>query len=625
MSSYRRMRRHARQARRAGMQPMMIINPGDQLPDLAIVIIGRWAWRHRTAFVPFAITVAVCAAAACAHPHHARYWLPVAGLTLLAVILLGIPHRMLRARPAGQAAARALARMWAACGIDRGIERAYAAAVAAVAGGWLSAAIAAGPATKPLPLVAELGTVVLGIPWWFHRRRRAKARIERTIAAWPEVADNAGLPGTEILSVVVDAWGWTARVLLRRGITAAQVISRIPALESGLKLRPGSLRIFADGKRADRFVMRVIETDPHAEPAAWPGQWVTTVARPMDIGLSEDGRPVRLVLLRRNALIGGIMGSGKSGILNVIIANLAACRDVILWGVDMKGGMELAPWAACFDRLAVTPDQAIELFRAAVEKLNERAARMAAAGKRVWEPTPDDPAIIIVVDEWAELPAEAREYADSIARRGRAVAENLIAATQRPTQEAMGKGTAVRSQMDIRICLRVREPRDADLILGQGMVNSGWHAHKLTKPGEFLISDPEHGIPERNRAYLLTDSQRDHHVSGCTPMRPRPAPSQPDAPYPDAPTVHEPPQAAPDGPPEGDEHPRPETALWDALVDASPEGISVAELEAKCGMGRSWVYRRLQAHATAGRAVQVRRGYWRAARSHDSPAGGDAQ
>ena len=48
----------------------------------------------------------------------------------------------------------------------------------------------------------------------------------------------------------------------------------------------------------------------------------------MDIGLSEDGRPVRVLLLRRNVLIGGIMGSGKSGILNVIIANLAGCRDV---------------------------------------------------------------------------------------------------------------------------------------------------------------------------------------------------------------------------------------------------------------------------------------------------------
>ncbi len=83
--------------------------------------------------------------------------------------------------------------------------------------------------------------------------------------------------------------------------------------------------------------------------------------------------------------------------------------------------------------------------------------------------------------------------------------------------------------------LALREPRDADLILGQGMVNSGWHAHQLTQPGD----------------YLLTDAQRDHHVT---------------------------------------------------------EGIAVAALEAICGMGSSWVYRRLHAHATAGRAVQVRRG-----------------
>ena len=174
----------------------------------------------------------------------------------------------------------------------------------------------------------------------------------------------------------------------------------------------------------------------------------------------------------------------------------------------------------------------------------------------------------------------------------------------------MGKGTAIRSQMDIRICLRVREPRDADLILGQGSVNTGWHAHKLTKPGEFLISSPEHAMPERNRAYLLTDARRDHHAAHCATERPQMAASHPDTP----PTAPEPPQTAPDGPPHGDGHPRPETALWDALVDACPDGVSVAELEAACGMGRRWVYYRLQAHATAGRAIQVRRGHWRATR-----------
>src|SRR6185503_15771839 len=100
---------------------------------------------------------------------------------------------------------------------------------------------------------------------------------------------------------------------------------------------------------------------------------------------------------------------------------------------------------------------------------------LTANGRRVWDPTPEHPALVIVVDEYAELADDAPDAAsdtDSIARRGRAVAVTLIAATQRPTQKAMGKG-AVRSQMDVRVSFRVRERKDVDLILGQGMLNAG--------------------------------------------------------------------------------------------------------------------------------------------------------
>jgi S-DNA-T family DNA segregation ATPase FtsK/SpoIIIE len=618
------MRRRARQARRAGMQPMMFINPGDTFPEPAIVVISRWVsrwvWRHRSALVPFGIALAEFSSAAIAHPRHARYWISATAVTAVAAFVLGFPLPVLRRHRAGRRIARVLSWAWDRCGIPRAIERAYMTAVVAVCGGWLAAAIAAGPVVKPLLAVALAATVILGIPWWFHRRRRAKVRVERIISWWPDIADTVGLPESRIASAVVDTWGWTAHVILKRGTTAAHAIAKIPEIESGLGLRPGSVRVFPDVKRAGRFIMRVVENDPHAEPIPWPGQWITSVTKQMDIGVSEDGRPVRVLFLRRNVLIGGIMGSGKSGILNLIIANLAGCRDVILWGIDMKGGMELQPWAECFDRLAFTPEQAKELFRDAVTRLNERAARMAATGQRVWEPTPDDPALIIIVDEYAELPEDAHPFADSVGRRGRAVAVNMIAATQRPTQAAMGS-TAVRSQMDIRICLRVREPRDADLILGQGIrVNSGWHAHTLTRPGEFLISDPEHVMPERNRAYLLTDARRDYHVSQSAPHRPRPASSQPDTPA-APPTAPESPQTAPEPAPH-DHQPRPEVTLWDALVDAGPEGVFIGELEAACGLTRRWVYYRLKEHARAGRAIQVRRGYWRAARPGDSPPAG---
>ena len=117
------------------------------------------------------------------------------------------------------------------------------------------------------------------------------------------------------------------------------------------------------------------------------------------------------------------------------------------------------------------------------------------------------PALVIIIDEYAELADEAPDAmsdTDSIARLGRAVAVTLVAATQRPTQKAMGQG-AVRSQMDTRICFRVRERKDVDLILGQGMLAAGWHAHALNAPGKFLVSAPEHTTPKRARAYLVTD------------------------------------------------------------------------------------------------------------------------
>ena len=151
------------------------------------------------------------------------------------------------------------------------------------------------------------------------------------------------------------------------------------------------------------------------------------------------------------------------------------------------------------------------MFRDAITELDQRAAMMTVQNTRVWEPAPGARALVIVADEYAELPPEAQDYADSLARRGRAVAVNLIAATQRPTQKAMG-GSAARSQMDVRICLRVRERRDTDLILSQGALAGGWHPHVLTQPGAFLISDPEHTVPERARGFLITDDQVAAHA-----------------------------------------------------------------------------------------------------------------
>jgi hypothetical protein len=426
------------------------------------------------------------------------------------------------------------------------------------------------------------------------------------------------------MSALVDVWGWRARVKLARGQTIHDVIARIPAIESALGAHRGAVRVYPTADDlANRCELRVLTIDPHANAITWPGPSVNSITEPIDLGPFEDATPCRVLFLRRHVLFGGATGAGKSGGLNVLMGNLAACEDVVIWAIDLKKGMELGPWAPCIDRLATTPEEATALLADAVKILEARAAYLAERGERVWEPSPDMPALVLVIDEYAELADDAPEairHADSIARRGRAVAVNLIAATQRPTQKAMGQG-AVRSQMDVRISFRVRERKDVDLILGQGMLNAGWHAHTLNAPGKFLVAAAEHDTPKRARAYLITDQA----VAGTAAMyadyRPPLDPISRQAllqdlhpswdvyPERDVPTAY---ASAPVVGDAEDDTDAPEVILWAALMVAPPEGTTVPDLVTETGMSRPWVYLRLREFADRGQVIQVSRGRWRA-------------
>ncbi|MGH3816715.1 MAG: hypothetical protein ACRDRE_02930 [Pseudonocardiaceae bacterium] len=607
--SRRTRRTHRRLHRRDVRGEPLTLLVDDRYPGETRKALVGTIYRYRSELAPLVLGAATGLAAAFLHARLPG-WAPV--VSLLALAGSGPLWWITRLTP----------------GLRR-IERAYAAIVTGAAGLWLAAATALGPGTAPLPALLTIGTLAAAMPWWWHRRRRARVRVERTLDAWPDIAEAVGLNGSRVMSAVVDLWGWRARISLRRGQTAADVIAKVPALESGLGIRPGAVRVEPESARADHCLIRVLDADPHARAIAWSASTSdtesSTVTAPIMLGLFEDACPVAVTLAHRHALVGGVAGAGKSGVLNAILASLTGCPDGVLWGVDLKGGMELGPWAPCLDRLATTPAQAADLLADAVAILDARAVGLADAGQRLWQPSPAEPALVIIIDEYAELSDDAPtavNHADSIARRGRAVAVTLLVATQRPTQKAMGSG-AVRSQMDVRVCLRVRERRDVDLVLGQGMLAAGWHAHTLDAPGKFLISTPEHTTPRRARAYLLTDTDVTTLATRHAPTRPTlddasraaagstPAPSADDQ----QPTVPRPKHSSETlskpGPADGED---PEAALLSALGQAPPGGASVRDLMTATGMRRTWVYDRLQDHATHGRAVQVSRGRWRASR-----------
>jgi hypothetical protein len=606
MSSYRHMRRQARQARRAGMQPMMFINPGDSLPDLVIVVIARWLWRYRSELAPMGVACLLAVLGWYAHVALSHGWWLILAVSGFAAWLLG--------------------NFGAKIGIPTFLERLYVAVTVLACGTWAAASAAVGPLASPLPQALGIGATVLAVPWWANRRRRAKVRVERTIAVWPDIAGAVGLAGSEIMSATVDLWGWRARLRLARGQTIADVIAKIPGIESGFGTHRNAIRVYpTPDDLANRCELRFLDRDPHADAIEWHCPSVTSITEPIDLGPFEDAEECRVLFLRRHAIVAGATGSGKSGGLNELMANLAACGDVVIWAIDLKRGMELKPWAPCIDRLATTPAEAAALLADAVTILYARAEWLAGRGLREWEPSPAMPALVLIIDGYAELAKDVPDATvdtDTIARLGRAPAVTLVAATQRPTQKVMGEGSAVRSQMNIRIAFRVEEQRDVDLILGQGKLKAGWHADKLDAPGKFLVSSPEHATPRRARAYLVTDDDVARtvaqyaasrpaldHVSRGTGPQPGPAEAEPASWY------LTDPHADAGEPGKTTDTPGTATledALWSALCAAPDDGADIAELMRATGMHRSTVYKYLAQLAEQGRAVQAGWGRWRA-------------
>jgi hypothetical protein len=80
---------------------------------------------------------------------------------------------------------------------------------------------------------------------------------------------------------------------------------------------------------------------------------------------------------------------------------------VVLWAIDLKRGAELRPWAPCLGRLATTPAEAAALLAGAVTIVFARAQHLAGHGKRERQPSPARPALVIIINEDAELAGDA--------------------------------------------------------------------------------------------------------------------------------------------------------------------------------------------------------------------------
>ena len=479
-------------------------------------------------------------------------------------------------------------------------------------------------------------------PGWAPPDPPATARAEGLVGGWAQTAQAAGLAGTTLSHVTTTPYGWTAKLLLRPGQTIADAIRQREALESALDVRPRSVRLEEDPSRARQVLVRVVERDPHAAPIPWAGPVAGSIRRPLQPGVWETGDPVAVSLAHQHTLLVGATGSGKSMLLNILVGELVAAGDVVCWGVDFKGGAELGPWRACLGRVATTPADTEPLLQAAVAVLDARLAELGRRGLRELAPSPTTPALVVVIDEHAELVARCGRPAlaaiDSIAKRGRAASVTLILANQRATMDLLGSDI-LRANLRVRFCLGVEDPGEVSLALGLDS-KRGWPPELLDVPGKFYLRARSQGLnsPRPARGYLATTAQV-HHLAARhahSPARLDPVSAQAAAHHPAAahsgPGGDQPPPPAGGGhadpgspgpggwtPPEVDGADPEVARLLAVLANAGPAGLTVPELVMATGRQKTWVYDRLADLQQASLVARAGQGRYRRSRP---PTGG---
>ncbi len=199
---------------------------------------------------------------------------------------------------------------------------------------------------------------------------------------------------------------------------------------------------------------------------------------------------------------------------------------VRLLGADPKR-MELSYGREIFDTYgayAADPVAIVAMLEQAVTDMQARAE--ALGGKqRDHTPTTEYPFVVIVVDEVAFLTAyhpdkQLREKVKAalatLTTQGRAVGYCVVAALQDPRKEVM----SIRNLFPDRIAMRLDEPEQVDMVLGDGASDRGAAAELIssepaTGAGVAFVrleSDPD---PVRVRAAWVADGDIRAMAASC--------------------------------------------------------------------------------------------------------------
>ncbi|GAB2513058.1 FtsK/SpoIIIE domain-containing protein [Nocardiopsis aegyptia] len=230
--------------------------------------------------------------------------------------------------------------------------------------------------------------------------------------------------------------------------------------------------------RSSRLLDVIGLEPPNGEAIAahWAGGGRSTVAT---LGVGLDG--AFSVDIRRDgphALIAGTTGSGKSELLQTLVASLAAVNrpeSMSFVLIDYKGGSAFKDCVALPHTVGMVTDLDTHLVgRALVSlgaELHRREHILAKAGAKDIEDylelldrdprMPQMPRLMLVIDEFASMARELPDFVKglvNIAQRGRSLGIHLVLATQRPGGVVTND---IRANTNLRIALRMTDESES--------------------------------------------------------------------------------------------------------------------------------------------------------------------
>jgi len=379
--------------------------------------------------------------------------------------------------------------------------------------------------TALLLAIAGTAGVPMAVP--FTRRRvvgwlrcaRTRRLMHASLGAVRMANSHGQLP--RVWQVRTTPVGERVQLRTRPGHSAELLQLRMEELRAGL--RATTVRIERDPTASHRISVDVVRRDPLAavDRVPWLDQAapVLSVWEPVHLGVTEWGEQRRLSLVERGMVIGGVPGSGKSSLLNLIVSHAAKSPGTALYLVD-PNGVQFGPWR---DRATAyasdNPDDALAVLdevRAEVDRRLKLLETLPGVQRKVTREIAEAEGLapmLLAVDELAYhtatvgTPQQQQRFAVSCrdaVSRGRAAGLIPVMATQRPTQDVVPR--ALTSLFGMRCAFRTANPADSDVILGDGMAGRGYSAAdiELESRGVGLVLG-EGGRPEKVKVSWVAD------------------------------------------------------------------------------------------------------------------------